>query len=74
MPTITSISAIATRLYASYRGSLRERYPFSAHSASDVALADFREFFKARAWRTVFERYLKPFVSGSAGEYQIAPG
>ena len=58
-------------LYASYRGSLRERYPFSAHSASDVALADFREFFKAEAWRTVFERYLKPFVSGSAGEYQL---
>ncbi|AKN25031.1 type VI secretion system membrane subunit TssM [Stutzerimonas stutzeri] len=59
-------------LYASYRGSLRERYPFSAHSASDVALADFREFFKAQGLAdSFFERYLKPFVSGSAGEYQL---
>ena len=59
-------------LYASYRGALRERYPFSAHSASDVALADFREFFKAQGLAdSFFERYLKPFVSGSAGQYQL---
>ncbi|MBV2207879.1 MAG: type VI secretion system membrane subunit TssM, partial [Pseudomonas sp.] len=61
-----------SELYASYRGSLRERYPFSAHSASDVAIADFREFFKAQGLAdSFFERYLKPFVSGSAGQYQL---
>ncbi|MGE4460780.1 MAG: type VI secretion system membrane subunit TssM, partial [Stenotrophomonas sp.] len=59
-------------LYASYRGALRERYPFSAHSTSDVALADFREFFKAQGLAdSFFERYLRPFVSGSAGQYQL---
>src|SRR5690606_39537133 len=59
-------------LYAFYKSSLRQRYPFSAHSESDVAIADFREFFKAQGVAdSFFDRYLKPFVSGSAGEYQL---
>ncbi|SDR93976.1 type VI secretion system membrane subunit TssM [Pseudomonas oryzae] len=59
-------------LYTFYQGSLRQRYPFSADSQSDVALADFREFFKAQGVADrFFERYLKPFVTGSAGEYQL---
>ncbi|MGA6097712.1 type VI secretion system membrane subunit TssM [Stutzerimonas marianensis] len=59
-------------LYAFYKGSLRQRYPFSANSQSDVAIADFREFFKAQGVADgFFERYLKPFVSGTAGGYQI---
>lgn len=61
-----------SELYAFYKSSLRQRYPFSAHSASDVAIADFREFFKAQGVAdSFFDRYLKPFVSGSAGEYQL---
>lgn len=61
-----------SELYAFYQGSLRQRYPFSADSQSDVALADFREFFKARGVAdSFFERYLKPFVSDTAGEYQL---
>ncbi|TLX61198.1 type VI secretion system membrane subunit TssM [Stutzerimonas nosocomialis] len=61
-----------SELYAFYRGSLRQRYPFSAHSESDVAIADFREFFKAQGVADgFFDRYLKPFVSGSAGRYQL---
>ncbi|MNM88884.1 hypothetical protein D3C81_1011070 [compost metagenome] len=61
-----------SELYAVYQNSLRQRYPFSADSESDVALADFREFFKAQGVAdSFFERYLKPFVSGSAGEYRL---
>lgn len=61
-----------SELYAFYKGSLRQRYPFSAHSESDVAIADFREFFKSQGVADGFlNRYLKPFVSGSAGQFQL---
>ncbi|KJH85147.1 type VI secretion system membrane subunit TssM [Stutzerimonas stutzeri] len=61
-----------SELYAFYKGSLRQRYPFSAHSESDVAIADFREFFKTQGVaESFFDRYLKAFVSGSAGQYQL---
>jgi type VI secretion system protein ImpL len=61
-----------SELYAAYNGSLKQRYPFSAHSESDVAIADFREFFKAQGIaERFFDGYLKPFVSGSAGQYQL---
>ena len=40
--------------------------------ASDVDLADFRAFFKEQGIADAFfERYLSPFVSGSAGKYQL---
>ncbi|WPC05257.1 type VI secretion system membrane subunit TssM [Pseudomonas benzenivorans] len=59
-------------LYAAYDGSLKQRYPFSAHSESDVAIADFREFFKGQGIaQRFFDGYLKPFVSGSAGQYRL---
>lgn len=59
-------------LYAFYKTSLRKRYPFSAKSDSDVAIADFREFFKANGVADAFvERYLKDFVSDSDGGYQL---
>jgi type VI secretion system protein ImpL len=61
-----------SELYAAYDGSLKQRYPFSAHSESDVAIADFREFFKAQGIaERFFDNYLKPFVSGTAGQYQL---
>lgn len=61
-----------SELYAAYDGSLKQRYPFSAHSESDVAIADFREFFKSQGIaQRFFDSYLKPFVSGSADQYQL---
>ncbi|MCU1718983.1 type VI secretion system membrane subunit TssM [Pseudomonas sp. 5P_3.1_Bac2] len=61
-----------SELYAAYDGSLKQRYPFNAHSESDVAIADFREFFKSQGIaERFFDSYLKPFVSGSAGQYQV---
>ncbi|MFC0667506.1 type VI secretion system membrane subunit TssM [Azotobacter chroococcum] len=60
-----------SELYAVYRDSLRQRYPFDAASASEVALADFRAFFKVRGVAdSFFERYLEPFLGGSPGQYR----
>ncbi|VXB03744.1 putative type VI secretion system protein [Pseudomonas sp. 8AS] len=61
-----------SELYAFYKESLFKRYPFSAKSDSDVAIADFREFFKADGVADGFvDRYLKAFVSDSEGKYQL---
>lgn len=61
-----------TELHESYRNSLFQRYPFNPSSTSDVALADFRNFFKTQGTvDTFFERYIKPFVSDSSGHYQL---
>ena len=45
-----------SELYAAYDNSLKQRYPFTAHSESDVAVADFREFFKAQG---IAERFFE---------------
>ncbi|CAN1606181.1 type VI secretion system membrane subunit TssM [Pseudomonas mediterranea] len=61
-----------SELYSFYGKAINKRYPFSAHSASDVAINDFREFFKDEGIvDRFFERYLQPFVSGSAGHYRL---
>ena len=61
-----------SELYASYNDSLNQRYPFSAISESEVAIADFREFFKTQGLADqFFATYLKPFVSGTADGYQL---
>ncbi|MCI0993430.1 type VI secretion system membrane subunit TssM [Pseudomonas corrugata] len=61
-----------SELYGFYGKAINKRYPFSAHSASDVAINDFREFFKDEGIvDRFFERYLQPFVSGSAGHYRL---
>ncbi|WP_068828718.1 type VI secretion system membrane subunit TssM [Pseudomonas sp. BMS12] len=61
-----------SELYSFYKESLLKRYPFSAKSESDVAIADFREFFKADGVADAFvDRYLKAFVSDSDGKYQL---
>ncbi|KQW33927.1 MULTISPECIES: type VI secretion system membrane subunit TssM [Pseudomonas] len=58
-------------LYSFYGKAINKRYPFSAHSASDVALNDFREFFKDQGIiDRFFDNYMQPFVSGSAGHYR----
>lgn len=61
-----------TQLYSFYLKAIDERYPFHAHSSSDVALNDFREFFKAQGIADrFFDTYLKPFVSGEPGNYRL---
>ncbi|MCD5994594.1 type VI secretion system membrane subunit TssM [Pseudomonas sp. CDFA 602] len=59
-------------LYTFYGQALDKRYPFDAHSSSDVALNDFREFFKSQGLaERFFDSYLKPFVSGDPGHYRL---
>jgi type VI secretion system protein ImpL len=61
-----------SELYNFYDKSINKRYPFSAHSASDVALSDFREFFKAQGLvDSFFDNYMRPFVSGVPGSYRL---
>jgi len=59
-------------LYSFYGKGINKRYPFSAHSTSDVALNDFREFFMAEGVvDRFFESYMRPFVSGGPGNYRL---
>ncbi|WP_122241049.1 type VI secretion system membrane subunit TssM [Pseudomonas syringae] len=59
-------------LYSFYEQSLDKRYPFYAHSSSDVALNDFREFFGSQGIADrFFDNYLKPFVNGDPGRYKL---
>ena len=59
-------------LYSFYGKAISKRYPFNAHSASDVAINDFSEFFKAQGIADrFFDSYLRPFVSGDAGHYRL---
>ncbi|MCJ8205741.1 type VI secretion system membrane subunit TssM [Pseudomonas sp. RGM2987] len=61
-----------SELYSFYAKAINKRYPFNAHSASDVALNDFREFFKDQGVADrFFERYIQPFVIDSAGHYRL---
>lgn len=61
-----------SELYSFYGKAINKRYPFNAHSTSDVALNDFREFFKDQGIVDRFvERYLQPFVSGTPGHYRL---
>lgn len=61
-----------SELYSFYGKAISQRYPFNAHSASDVALSDFREFFKAQGIADrFFDTYMRPFVSGNPGSYRV---
>ncbi|WP_434602427.1 type VI secretion system membrane subunit TssM [Pseudomonas sp. Z4-7] len=61
-----------SELYTFYAKAINKRYPFNAHSASDVAINDFREFFKDQGIvDRFFERYMRPFVSGHSGHYRL---
>ncbi|NUU38168.1 type VI secretion system membrane subunit TssM [Pseudomonas sp. C2B4] len=59
-------------LYGFYGKAINKRYPFYAHSTSDVAISDFREFFKAQGIADrFFDSYLRAFVSGDPGSYRV---
>ncbi|WP_178084691.1 type VI secretion system membrane subunit TssM [Pseudomonas sp. MPC6] len=61
-----------SEVYSFYGKAISKRYPFSAHSASDVAISDFREFFKFQGIADrFFDSYLRPFVSGDPGNYRM---
>jgi type VI secretion system protein ImpL len=61
-----------SELYSFYGKAIDKRYPFSAHSTSDVALNDFREFFKAQGIaEKFFDNYMRAFISGDAGSYRL---
>jgi type VI secretion system protein ImpL len=61
-----------SELYSFYGKAINKRYPFSAHSTSDVAISDFREFFKAQGIADrFFDTYMRPFVSGDPGNYRM---
>ncbi|WP_442107728.1 type VI secretion system membrane subunit TssM [Pseudomonas sp. NUPR-001] len=61
-----------SELYSFYGKAISKRYPFNAHSASDVAISDFREFFKAQGVADrFFDTYMRPFVSGDSGNYRL---
>jgi len=61
-----------SELLSFYGNALDKRYPFNAHSTSDVALNDFREFFKTQGvMDKFFDSYLRPFVSGTPGSYRL---
>ncbi|WPN32693.1 type VI secretion system membrane subunit TssM [Pseudomonas sp. P5_109] len=61
-----------SELYSFYGKAISQRYPFNAHSSSDVAISDFREFFKAQGIaERFFDSYMRPFVSGEPGNYRM---
>ncbi|MCU1758122.1 type VI secretion system membrane subunit TssM [Pseudomonas sp. 14P_8.1_Bac3] len=61
-----------SELYSFYGKAINKRYPFSAHSTSDVAISDFRDFFKAQGIADrFFDHYMRPFVSGDPGTYRL---
>lgn len=61
-----------SELYSFYGKAIDKRYPFNAHSTSDVALNDFREFFKVQGVaEKFFDNYMRAFVSGDPGSYRL---
>ncbi|UZJ62573.1 type VI secretion system membrane subunit TssM [Pseudomonas sp. KU26590] len=61
-----------SEVYSFYTKAISKRYPFNADSASDVALGDFREFFKVQGVADrFFDGFLRPFVGGEKGSYRL---
>lgn len=61
-----------SEVYAVYAKAIRQRYPFNAHAASDVALGDFHDFFKPQGVMARFyDSYLRPFVSAEGARYRL---
>lgn len=61
-----------SEVYGLYAKAIQRRYPFDAHTGSDVALGDFQAFFKPRGVLARFyEGYLRPFVSVEGDRYRM---
>ncbi|MGE6385793.1 type VI secretion system membrane subunit TssM [Pseudomonas sp. NPDC078416] len=61
-----------SEVYSFYAKAISKRYPFKADSASEVALGDFREFFKVQGVADrFFDGFLRPFVTGEKGSYRL---
>jgi type VI secretion system protein ImpL len=61
-----------SEVYGFYARAISKRYPFNADSASDVALSDFREFFKVQGVADrFFDGFLRPFVVGEKGSHRL---
>lgn len=61
-----------SEVYGVYAQAIRQRYPFNAHAASDVALSDFHGFFKPQgALARFYDSYLRPFVSAEGARYRL---
>ena len=61
-----------SELFSPYTEALAKRYPFNAASESDVAMTDFREFFKGQGVaERFFDDYLRPFVKGESNHYRL---
>lgn len=61
-----------SEVYGVYAQAIRQRYPFNAHAASDVALSDFQGFFKPQGVMARFyDSYLRPFVSAEGARYRL---
>ncbi|WP_409295368.1 type VI secretion system membrane subunit TssM [Pseudomonas sp. KCJK8670] len=61
-----------SELYSFYGKAIESRYPFNAAGTGDVAISDFRDFFKAQGVADqFFDSYMKPFVSGEPGNYRL---
>lgn len=61
-----------SEVYGFYSSAIKQRYPFSAHASSDVALNDFREFFKPQGLMARFlDDDLRPFVIGDGNRYRL---
>lgn len=59
-------------VYDMYKDALQQRYPFNLRSESEVALSDFREFFKQRGRIERFVTdYLQPFLKQEGSEYRM---
>lgn len=61
-----------SELYNFYGKAINQRYPFNAHSSSDVAVSDFREFFRVQGIADrFFDSYMRPFISGGPDNYRL---
>lgn len=61
-----------SEVFGLYAKAIRQRYPFNAHATSDVALNDFREFFKPQGVLARFyDGYLRSFVSAEGSRYRL---
>jgi type VI secretion system protein ImpL len=61
-----------SEIHGFYVKAIQNRYPFTAHAGSDVALGDFQAFFKPHgSMERFYDGYLRPFVSVEGNRYRL---